>query len=62
MCLYLTSLSLVLIVTVELYENLLTESLVLRRGEEFEVTPASSELLFYPASRVVTISGMTTTA
>lgn len=27
-----------------------------RRGEEFEVTPASSELLFYPASRVVTIS------
>ncbi|KAJ7333033.1 Nodal modulator [Desmophyllum pertusum] len=27
-----------------------------RRGEEFEVTPVSSELLFYPASRVVTIS------
>ena len=48
-------------VIVELYVNLLTESLVFRRGEEFEVTPASSELLFYPASRVVTISGMRTT-
>ena len=28
-----------------------------RRGEEFEVTPTSSELLFYPPSRVVTVSG-----
>lgn len=27
------------------------------RGEEFEITPMSSELLFYPASRVVTITG-----
>ncbi|XP_068686037.1 BOS complex subunit NOMO3-like [Montipora foliosa] len=27
-----------------------------RRGEEFEVTPVSSVLLFYPASRVVTVT------
>ncbi|XP_073255709.1 BOS complex subunit NOMO3-like [Porites lutea] len=27
-----------------------------RRGEEFEVNPTSSELLFYPPSRVVTVS------
>lgn len=33
------------------------EFILFRRGEEFEVTPASSELLFYPASRVVTITG-----
>ena len=30
---------------------------VCSRGEEFEITPMSSELLFYPASRVVVITG-----
>ena len=30
---------------------------VFSRGEEFEITPMSSELLFYPASRVVVITG-----
>ena len=28
-----------------------------RRGEEFEIIPVSSELLFYPENKLVTISG-----